>query len=51
MLTLFVGLDDSGQHNYSLQFNLIDAEDRFGRRMTRPGSLFVITSSDDNEGI
>ena len=39
---LIVGLDyDSGQKIYTLQFNLIDAADRFGRQMTRPGSLLV----------
>ena len=42
MLRLIVGLDyDSGQKIYTLQFNLTDAPDRFGRQKTRPGSLLV----------
>ena len=36
------GLDyDSGQKIYTLQFNLTDAKDRFGKQKTRPGSLLV----------
>ena len=38
----FLGLDyDSGQKIYTLQFDLIDAQDRFGRQMTMPGTLLV----------
>ena len=39
---LFVGLDyDSGQKIYTLQFDLIDAQDRFGYQKTLPGTLLV----------
>ena len=38
----FLGLDyDSGQKIYTLQFDLIDAQDRFGRNKTMPGTLLV----------
>ena len=39
---LILGLDyDSGQKVFSLQFNLIDAQDRFGNQNVWPGTLLV----------